>query len=191
MKIEERKISKALTEQFRREVHANYTIKFEELIDSYNNGSRNIEEFFKKLLKLTRDLSGEDHRHLRKNLSTEEFVIFDLLTRPGPDLSPAERDEVKKVARDLLNRIKTLLVLNWRQRSQSRAQVRLAIEDPLDTTLRETHNHQWGSNLWRGWEPHSLPRAYTPDLYTRKVSTLFEHLYERYSGEGVSFYQSA
>lgn len=146
---------------------ANYTIKFEELIDSYNNGSRNIEQLFQELLKLTKELSDEDQSHIRENLSVEEKVVFDILTRPGPDLAPAERDEVKKVARDLLNRIKTLLVLNWRQRSQSRAQVRLAIEDTLDD---------------------GLPRAYTPDLYTRKVSALFEHLYERYPGEGVSIY---
>lgn len=146
---------------------ADYAQKFEELIDSYNNGSRNVEELFKELLKLTRDLSDEDHRHLRENLSQEELVIFDLLTRPGPDLSPAERDEVKKVSKDLLNRIKTLLVLNWRGRTQSRAQVRLTIEDTLDT---------------------GLPRAYTPDIYNRKVSALFEHLYERYPGEGVTIY---
>jgi type I restriction enzyme R subunit len=145
----------------------NYTIKFEELIDSYNNGSRNIEQLFQELLKLTKELSDEDQSHIRENLSVEEKVVFDILTRPGPNLAPAERDEVKKVARDLLNRIKTLLVLNWRQRSQSRAQIRLAIEDTLDD---------------------GLPRAYTPDLYTRKVSALFEHLYERYPGEGAGIY---
>jgi len=50
-------------------------------------------------------------------MTEEELVIFDILTRPAPELSTEERAEVKKVARELLNRLKQLLVLNWRQRS--------------------------------------------------------------------------
>lgn len=45
-------------------------------------------------------------------MSEEELVIFDILTRPAPELSSEERAEVKKVARDLLARLKELLVLN-------------------------------------------------------------------------------
>ena len=46
-----------------------------------------------------------EQRHVREHLSEEELTVFDLLTRPGPDLSPAERDEVRKVARHLLPRL--------------------------------------------------------------------------------------
>jgi hypothetical protein len=52
--------------------------------------------------------------------------------RPGPDLSPEERAEVKKVARYLLERVRSVLVLNSRQKAQARAQVKLTIEDTLD-----------------------------------------------------------
>ncbi|HMJ65777.1 MAG TPA: hypothetical protein VK615_10530, partial [Candidatus Binatia bacterium] len=93
--------------------------------------------------------------------------IFDILTRPAPDLSGEERTEVKKVARDLLNRLKQLLVLNWRQKSGARAQVRLAIEDVLDG---------------------GLPRVYDKPLYEQKCSVLFEHIYESYADEGRSTY---
>ena len=54
---------------------------------------------------------------MRENMSEEELVIFDILTRPAPELSAEERAEVKKVARELLARLKELLVLNWRQKS--------------------------------------------------------------------------
>ena len=92
-------------------------------------------------------------------MTEEELVIFDILTRPAPELSPDERAEVKKVARDLLNRLKQLLVLDWRQRSASRSQLKLTIEDTLDT---------------------GLPRAYDKPLYEQKCSALFEHVYESY-----------
>jgi hypothetical protein len=58
-------------------------------------------------------------------MSEEELVTFDILTRAAPELSP----EVKKVARDLLNRLKELLVLNWRQKSAARSQLKLTIEE--------------------------------------------------------------
>jgi type I restriction enzyme, R subunit len=61
--------------------------------------------------------------------------IFDILTRPAPELSADKRAEVKRVARDLLTRLKQLLVLNWRQKSTARSQIQLAIEDVLDTGL--------------------------------------------------------
>jgi len=108
---------------------------FEELLESCNAGTQIIEELFEELVELSRNLSEEWQRHVPENMTEEELVIFDILTRPAPALSTAERAEVKKVARELLNRLKQLLVLNWRQKSTARAQLRLAIEDVLDAGL--------------------------------------------------------
>jgi type I restriction enzyme R subunit len=143
---------------------ADYLTKFEELIESYNAGSRNIEDLFKELVALSQTLSEEEQRHVREQLTEEELTVFDLLTRPGPDLSPEEREEVKKVARHLLASVRAALVLNWRQKAQARARVRLAIKDTLDD---------------------GLPRAYTPELFEAKCSTLFEHVFEHY-GDGAA-----
>ena len=133
--------------------------RFEELIDAYNAGTKNIEELFNELLALSRALTEEQTRHVRENLTEEELTIFDILTRPGPQLSTQERDEVKRVANLLLTKLKTLLTFNWRQTYQARARVRLAIEETLDT---------------------GLPRAYTPEVYQQKCGTVFEHIYENY-----------
>jgi type I restriction enzyme R subunit len=144
--------------------------KFEELIESYNAGSRNIEEFFEELVKLTRSLSEEAQRHVREGMTEEEQVIFDILTRPAPELSDEERTEVKKVARELLTKLKALLVLSWRTKVGARAQVKNAIEDVLDT---------------------GLPRAYSPEMYQQKCSAVFEHTYESYPESGRSVYEEA
>jgi type I restriction enzyme R subunit len=71
------------------------------------------------------------------------------------------------VARDLLARLKALLVLNWRQKSTARSQLRLTIEDTLDA---------------------GLPRAYTPELYHQKCSAVFEHVYESYPERDAGVY---
>jgi len=70
---------------------------------------------------------------------------------------------VKNVARQLLRRVRVALVLDWRQRAQARAQVRIAIEDALD---------------------EGLPRAYTPDVYQQKCAAIFEHVFERFPNGG-------
>lgn len=149
---------------------ADFAEKFETLIESYNSGSRSIEELFMELLKLSNSLNDEEHRHVRENMSEEELVILDILTRPSPELSTEERDEVKKVARELLVRLKSLLVLNWRQKSTARSQLKLAIEDTLDL---------------------GLPRAYTPELYQQKCSAVFEHVYESYPEKDTGVYAEA
>jgi type I restriction enzyme R subunit len=146
---------------------ADFAEKFEELIETYNNGSRNIEQLFEELVKLSNSLSDEQQRHVRENMTEEELVILDILTRPAPALSTEERAEVKKVARELLARLKELLVLNWRQKSTARSQLKLAIEDILDT---------------------GLPRAYTPELYNLKCAALFEHVYESYPERNAGVY---
>lgn len=133
--------------------------KFEALIESYNAGSRSIEDLYEELVRLSGSLTEEQQRHVRENMSEEELVIFDILTRPAPELTPEERSEVKKVARVLLGRLKEVLVLNWRQKSSARAQLKMTIEDALDV---------------------GLPRAYNVALYKHKCSAVFEHVYESY-----------
>ena len=96
-------------------------------------------------------------------------MIFDILTRSAPDLSTEERNEVKKVAKDLLSRLKELLVLNWRKKSAARSTLKMAIEDTLDT----------------------LPDSYDRVLYSQKCSMVFEHVYESYPEKNTGIYAEA
>jgi type I restriction enzyme R subunit len=146
---------------------ADFRDKFEEMIEEYNNGSRNIEDLFNELVKLTKSLSQEEQRHVREQMTEEELVVFDILLKPAPELTTEERTEVKKVVRELLARLKALLVLNWRLKSAARSQLKITIEDVLDT---------------------GLPRKFTPELYRDKCSKLFEHMYEKYPERGVGIY---
>lgn len=146
---------------------ADYLEKFQELIESYNAGSRNIDEIFKELLALSTILTEEQTRHVREHLSEEELTIFDILTRPAPELTTEEREEVKKIAHQLLEKLHGLLVLGWRQKVATRARVKIEIENALD---------------------EGLPRVYSKEIYEAKCSVVFEHIYQSYQGEGESVY---
>jgi type I restriction enzyme R subunit len=162
--LELERLKAAIAAQLMRLVAVNPTrvdfrARFEALIEEYNAGALQIEGLFQQLLDLTRSLSDEAQRHVREQLTETELVVFDLLTRPGPELSTPERGEVKKVVRKLLGRLQAILTVDWKKTNQARAQVRVAIEDELDG---------------------GLPRAYTPDMFKAKAGAVFEHVYESF-----------
>jgi type I restriction enzyme R subunit len=147
-----------------------YAEKLQEMVDRYNSGSANIEEFFEQLQLFAQDLDEEEKRGVTESLTEEELTLFDLLTKPEPQLTKAQEAEVKKVARELLAKLKAeLLVLDWKKRQQTRAAVQVAIEAELDR----------------------LPEVYDTESYRSKCSRVFEHVFEAYQGDGQSIYEAA
>jgi len=148
----------------------NYLDKFQQMIDEYNAGSRNVETFFTELVEFAQELKVEDKRAIAENLEEEELAIVDLLTKPDITLTEKEKLDVKKVAKELLETLKQeKLVLDWRRRQQSKAAVKVAIEEILD----------------------QLPERYSPEVYQRKCEEVYQHVYESYSGAGRSIYNTA
>lgn len=144
--------------------------KFQKLIDAYNSGSMNIEVFFKKLVDLTADLQIEDQRAIRENLSEEELALFDILTKPVPELAEKEKAQVKKVCKELLETLKAeKLVLDWRKKDRARSDVRRTLEIVFD----------------RG-----LPESYDEGVYNEKCELAFHHIFTSYYGAGESVYSA-
>jgi type I restriction enzyme R subunit len=145
----------------------NFLEEFQRMIDEYNSGATNIETFFARLMAFMQKLSEEDKRAISEELTEEELTIFDLLTKPEVTLTKAEEREVKKVAKELLQKLKSeKLVLDWKKRQATRAAVRYTIETVLD----------------------ELPRTYTPELYQTKCNVVYQHVFDSYTGQGGGLY---
>ena len=133
--------------------------RFEKLVADYNAGSINTETFFKELLAFKATLTEEEARALAEGLDEEQLAVFDLLMRPSPDLTDAERTQVKRVADELLATLKRgKLVLDWRKQQATRAAVRVAIEETLDR-LPEAYTRQTvtlPSTLYASSKPSAL-----------------------------------
>lgn len=148
-----------------------YLEKFQQMIDEYNSSAINIELFFSRLVNFAQTLNEEEKRGIAESLSEEELAIFDILTKPEMTLSKAEKGQVKKAAQELLKTLRTeKLVLDWRKRQQTRAQVFLAIEDAFNK---------------------GLPEKYSTPIFNEKCRLVYEHVYDSYYGEGKSVYQMA
>jgi len=168
--IEVQKLRAKLTFKLARMIQVNRTRidfleEFQKMIDEYNNGAINVQVFFDKLLVFARRLGVEEKRGIAEQLTEEELVVFDLLTKPEIALTGKEMADVKKVAKALLEKLKReKLVLDWRKQQTTRAMVLTTIKDVLD----------------------ELPRAYTKELYETKCDTVYQHFYESYQGQGKS-----
>ncbi len=143
-----------------------YMKRLQQMIDDYNEGRTNVDQFFDALVQLTKELSDEEQRHVAENLTEEELAVFDLLTKPEPKLEKKDRELVKDVARDLLRVLHDKMAIDWRKTQQSRAVVKVTIRDVLD----------------------KLPDDYDRNLYDKKCKAVYQHVYESYWGEGQSVY---
>ena len=144
-----------------------FLLKFQQMIEDYNLGRASIEEFFRRLMEFIENLNEEEKRGMREELSEEELAVFDLITKPEMKLTKKEEKEVKLVAKDLLQTLKNeRIVLDWRKRQQSRAAVRLCIEEILDR----------------------LPKVFNRGIFSKKCELVFQHIYEAYFGPGRNIY---
>ena len=148
--------------------------RYKEIIADYNAGKtlENTVKAFENLNDFIKDLTVEEQRAVRENLEDQEaLAIFDLL-REGKELEGKELKQVKKVARETLDKLKTekLKIERWRESRQITAQVKGMIYDNL---------------LW-------LPEdAYTDEDVSLKTVSVYQHIYSNYYGGGKSVYQQA
>jgi type I restriction enzyme R subunit len=133
--------------------------RLNDLIDRYNTGSLEVEGLFEELAAYIRSLDEEEQRHVREGLSEDEQAIVDILTRPEPKLTKAEEIAVKKIARDLLTKLKgEKFILDWRLRETAKADV------------RETIRHEFDL----------LPEVYEPTMWEEKVARTYQFVFERF-----------
>ena len=112
-------------------------------------------------------MTDEEQRAVREDATEAELAIFDLLTKPEPELTKAEAITVRGAAKKLLERVEDKLVLDWKRRQQTRSAVKVTVKDVLDA---------------------ELPEVYGPELFDRKVDAIFDHIYASYLGDGESVY---
>src|SRR5699024_9553728 len=86
--------------------------RFNEIVASYNLGASSAEEFFEKLKSFIDELNEEDKRAAREGLKEPELTLFDLLSQ-GVSLSENERNKVKALAKELLEKLDSVLVIDY------------------------------------------------------------------------------
>ena len=136
----------------------NFAEHLEAIIEKYNSGGAETENYFTELLKYTEELKDEDERHIREGLSKNELELYDILKKEK--MTKAEEIKVKNAAKHLLQRLidekPKVLVQDWFKDSQTRIKVHSAIDDVLDK---------------------ELPESYSKDLFHKKSISVYELIF--------------
>lgn len=134
--------------------------KFKQIIDEYNTGGSENEDFYEKLLALMEELKAEEARHIKEDLSEEELVIFDLLYKEK--LSKEEEKKVKLAAKNLYHALleakQELFIVDWQKDPAPREKVKSTISLVLNKYL---------------------PDSYDREIFKIKNDIVFEHIVEQ------------
>ena len=114
-----------------------YQQKYEGIVADYNREKDRvtIEETFRRLTELIKELDAEQRRAVEEGLTEDELALFDLLKKE--DLGKTARERVKQASRDLLASIRARLKeLNrfW-EKEQTKADVKIFILDEVYANL--------------------------------------------------------
>jgi len=121
-----------------------YYQRYQEIVDEYNQDNKKdeIAIIFEKLMMLVSELDEEQKRYVKEGFnSDEELSIYDLLIS-GQTLSKEEIKEVKKLAQDILVKIKAHIheLDHWRDKEETQSIISVLIRDLLWADLPEIYD---------------------------------------------------
>ena len=135
--------------------------KLEKIMDAYNKWSKEIEEIFEELIKLSQEMTDEEKRAVKEEMSEEQLAIFDLLWKD--DLQKNDEKEIKRIAKELLDIIKPIIDSSVRPRENE--SVKAEIKVKIDTFLYD-----------------NLPTTYDDNLLSKKSEELYVYMYQHMRG---------
>ncbi|NQE49429.1 type I restriction endonuclease subunit R [Herbaspirillum rubrisubalbicans] len=161
-KIEERLASMVARNPTRVDLYERY----QEIVQEYNKDkdAAEIQKVMDDLFALNDDCNAEEKRYLREGLDSEtELAVFDLLQKDS--LTKGDRDAIKKIAKELLEKLANQRFALERLRSMATVQAQMRAE-----IIKHLYAH--------------LPAGtYDPDEIAMKAGAVFAHIYSAGLGD--------
>lgn len=134
--------------------------RFGKIIDEYNAGGSQNDDFYEKLLRLMEELHEEEERHIKEELSEIELELYDLLRKEK--LTAEEEKRVKLAAKELYKTLnekrRELFIVGWQNDPQPKERIKGEIVSVLDSYL---------------------PESYDKEIFRKKTTLIFEHIVDR------------
>ena len=134
-----------------------FSQRYRNIIDRYNAGGSENEDYYEKLLQLIADLKKEQARSTEMDLKEEELEIYDLLIQDR-ELTKAEEQKVILASKNLFNKLMEekdkVMVVDWYKDEQPRSIVYSIIQKSLND---------------------DLPKSYDREIFANKTNLLLNH----------------
>ena len=139
-------LEKALEQMVNKNIErVRFSERFKGIVDRYNSGSSENEDYYDQLLQLVEDLKKESTRANFEGLTEEELELFDLLIK-DKKLTKAEEQSVKLAAKSIYSKLteekSDLFVVDWYKDEQPKLKVKQAIEQVLDEDLPDCYDKE-------------------------------------------------
>ena len=139
-------IEKALEQMINKNcTRIKFSERYKGIIDRYNAGGSENEDYYEKLLELIEELRHEQGRATEMDLEEEELEIFDLLIKDRK-LTRAEEQKVKLAAKNLYKKLleekEKVMVVDWYKDEQPRQIVLKMIQTSLDNDLPMSYDRE-------------------------------------------------
>ena len=135
-----------------------FSERYKNIINRYNAGGTENEDYYEKLLQLIEELRQEQSRSTDVGLKEEELEIFDML-RSGRKLAKTEEQKVILASKNLYQKLQEnkerVMVVDWYKDEQPRLKVLTLIQTSLN---------------------NDLPMSYDPEVFKAKANLLLNHL---------------
>jgi type I restriction enzyme R subunit len=120
-----------------------FSQRYKGIIDRYNAGGSENEDYYEKLLQLIEELKKEQSRSTDMGLEEEELEIYDMLIE-GRKLTKAEEQKVKLAAKNLYHKLleekERVMVVDWYKDEQPRNMVFSLIQTSLNDDLPDSYD---------------------------------------------------
>lgn len=137
-------LEQALEQMIRKNcTRTKFSERYKRIIDRYNAGGSENENYYEQLVQLINELQKETERANTEGLTEEELEIFDLLMA-GKKLSQADEQKVKLSAKNLVKKLtdnkNDLLVVDWYKDDKPKARVKSTVERSLNADLPDSYD---------------------------------------------------
>ena len=151
-------IEKALEQMINKNcTRIKFSERYKGIIDRYNAGGSENEDYYEKLLELIEAMKQEQGRATQMDLEEEELEIFDLLIKDRK-LTKAEEQKVKLAAKNLYKKLleekDKVMIVDWYKDEQPRQKVLKIIQISLN---------------------NDLPMSYDRETFSSKTNLLMNH----------------
>lgn len=121
-----------------------FSERYKDIIDKYNSGRIENEDYYAKILKFIEDLQTEQERPLVEGLSESELEIYDLLVQ-DKNLTELEKNDVKLATRNLVKKLKeermSLFFVDWYKDDVTIFNVKKEITNSLNADLPKSYDN--------------------------------------------------
>ena len=105
-----------------------FSDRLEEAIARYHNNAITAAEVLQELIELAKDIGAAHQRGEDEGLSQEEISFYDALAQNESAVDVMGNDQLRVIAQELLNSLKSNASVDWQHRESARARMRVLVK---------------------------------------------------------------